>query len=162
MAYNTYQYIFRSIEKELDFLNYHWPKDLPIGVIHADVFQDNVFFINNVFSGMIDFYFACNDFFAYELAICINAWCFENKIVINKDKLTALVGGYQKQRKLTAKEVKALPILLRGATMRILLTRLHDQIYHPKGAFVQPKDPMEFYKILEFHQKNKNLIIEIL
>ena len=159
---NTYQYLFRSIEKELDFLNHHWPKDLPIGVIHADVFQDNVFFINNVFSGMIDFYFACNDFFAYELAICINAWCFEDKSEINNEKLTALVDGYQKQRKLTTKEVKALPILLRGATMRILLTRLHDQIYHPKGAFVQPKDPMEFYKILEFHQKNKNLIIEIL
>ena len=159
---NTYQYLFGSIEKELDFLNHHWPKDLPIGVIHADVFQDNVFFINNVFSGMIDFYFACNDFFAYELAICINAWCFEDNNEINNDKLTTLVDGYQKQRKLTTKEVKALPILLRGATMRILLTRLHDQIYHPKGAFVQPKDPMEFYKILEFHQKNKNLIIEIL
>ena len=159
---NTYQYLFGSIEKELDFLNHHWPKDLPIGVIHADVFQDNVFFINNVFSGMIDFYFACNDFFAYELAICINAWCFEDNNEINNDKLTTLVDGYQKQRKITTKEVKALPILLRGATMRILLTRLHDQIYHPKGAFVQPKDPMEFYKILEFHQKNKNLIIEIL
>ena len=87
---NSYQYIFESIERELVFLDQNWPKKLPFGVIHADVFQDNVFFINDVFSGIIDFYFACNDYFAYDLAICINAWCFEKNSVINNDKLTTL------------------------------------------------------------------------
>ena len=156
---NPYNQLFESIEKELDFLDQHWPKHLPFGVIHADVFQDNVFFINDVFSGMIDFYFACNDYFAYDLAICINAWCFEKNSVINNDKLTILVDGYQKNKKLTKEEIVTLPILLRGAAMRILLTRLHDQIYHPQGAFVKPKDPTEFYQILKFHKNNKNLIL---
>ena len=156
---NPYKNIFESIEKELDFLDQHWPKKLPFGVIHADVFQDNVFFINDVFSGIIDFYFACNDFFAYDLAICINAWCFEQNSVINSNKLTTLVNEYQKNKQLTEEEIVNLPILLRGATTRILLTRLYDQIYHPKDAFVKPKDPMEFYRILEFYQKNKDQII---
>ena len=157
---NHYQHMFELIDRELEFLYKHWPKKLPYGVIHADVFQDNVFFINDVFSGMIDFYFACNDFFAYDLAICINAWCFEKNSMINNNKLDVLIDGYQKKRKLTKEEVLALPILLRGASMRILLTRLYDKIYHPKGAFVKPKEPIEFYRILEFHQKNKNLILK--
>ena len=143
----------------MDFLDQNWPKKLPFGVIHADVFQDNVFFINNVFSGIIDFYFACNDFFAYDLAICINAWCFEKNNVINNDKLATLINGYQKSKKLIAEEIVNLPILLRGATMRILLTRLHDKIFHQKDVFLKPKDPIEFYEILKFHQKNKDQII---
>ncbi len=157
---NSYQHIFESIESELVFLDQNWPKKLPFGVIHADVFQDNVFFINDVFSGIIDFYFACNDYFAYDLAICINAWCFEQNNVINNNKLSLLVEGYQNKKKLSAEEITTLPILLRGASIRILLTRLHDKIYHPQGAFVKPKDPMEFFRILEFHQKNKNLILK--
>ena len=155
---NPYQNMFESIEKELDFLDQNWPKKLPFGIIHADVFQDNVFFINDVFSGIIDFYFACNDYFSYDLAICINAWCFEQNSVINNEKLNVLVEGYQNNKKLSAEEIIALPILLRGASIRILLTRLHDKIYHPQGAFVEPKDPIEFYQILEFHQKNKDLL----
>ena len=157
---NLYQHIFESIEKELFFLNQNWPKKLPFGVIHADVFQDNVFFTNDIFSGIIDFYFACNDYFSYDLAICINAWCFEQNMEINNDKLTVLVDGYQKNKKLTKEEISALPILLRGASMRILLTRLRDKIYHSQGAYVKPKDPMEFYRILEFHQTNKDLILK--
>ena len=140
----------------------NWVKDIPTGVIHADVFQDNVFFINGIFSGIIDFYFACNDYYAYELAICLNAWCFDRNKVFNTEKSSTLINSYQKHRKLSKPEKLSLPILLRGAAMRILLTRLHDEIYHPVGAFVQPKDPVEFYKILEFHQKNKNIIIESL
>ena len=157
---NSYKYMFESIDRELEFLNKHWPKKLPFGVIHADVFQDNVFFINDVFSGIIDFYFACSDYFAYDLAICINAWCFEQNNAINNDKLNVLVGGYQNKKKLSAEEITTLPILLRGASIRILLTRLYDKIYHPQGAFVKPKDPMEFYRILEFHQKNEDLILK--
>ena len=157
---NSYQYIFEFIERELVFLDQNWPKKLPFGVIHADVFQDNVFFINDVFSGIIDFYFACSDYFAYDLAICINAWCFEQNNAINNDKLNVLVGGYQNKKKLSAEEITTLPILLRGASIRILLTRLYDKIYHSQGAFVKPKDPMEFYRILEFHQKNEDLILK--
>ena len=154
---NPFQHTFDTIEKELDFLDQHWPKKLPFGIIHADVFQDNVFFINNVFSGIIDFYFACNDFFAYDLAICINAWCFEKNNVINNDKLATLINGYQKSKKLIAEEIVNLPILLRGATMRILLTRLHDKIFHQKDVFLKPKDPIEFYEILKFHQNHSFL-----
>ena len=157
---NPYKHIFDSIAKQLDYLDKHWPKKLPFGVIHADVFQDNVFFKNNIFAGIIDFYFACNDFLAYDLAICINAWCFEKNGVMNTNKLTALVNGYQKNKNLTTEEITALPILLQGAAMRILLTRLYDKIFHPKGVYIQPKEPLEFYQILKFHQKNKDLIIK--
>ena len=107
-----------------------------------------------MFSGVIDFYFACNDFYAYELAICINAWCFNSQYVLDTNKSTAFLHSYQKNRKLIEKEQKALPILLRGAAMRFLLTRFNDLIYHSEEAYVDPKDPMEFFKILQFHQNN--------
>jgi len=149
-----YNKLFKKINIEIDFLDKNWPKDLPSGVIHADAFQDNVFFDNNVFSGIIDFYFACNDFYAYELAICINAWCFNSQYVLDTNKSTALLDSYQKNRKLLEKEQKAFPILLRGAAMRFLLTRFNDLIYHSEEAYVDPKDPMEFFNILQFHQNN--------
>ena len=150
----TYNGLLKNIEKELIHLKLNWPKKLPKGVIHADVFQDNVFYIKNDLSGLIDFYFACNDFYAYELAICINAWCFDKKINFDKSKYNNLIKGYQKIRKLSSKELKNLRILSRGAAMRFFLTRLHDQLFHEKNAFVKPKNPMEYYKILSFHQNN--------
>ena len=151
---NKFSKLIKIIEKELLYLEENWPIDLPQGIIHADIFQDNVFFINNKFSGLIDFYFACNDFLAYDIAITINAWCFDNKNKFNKDKLKSLIYGYENYRKLTKKEINYLSILLRGASIRILLTRLHDYIFHQKDAFVNPKDPYEYLEILKFHQHN--------
>jgi len=152
-----YQKIFQEINLEINFLDKHWPKNLPSGIIHADVFQDNVFFNNNIFSGMIDFYFACNDSFAYELAICINAWCFNSKKELDIKKFASILQGYQNHRKLLETEKKSFPILLRGAAMRFLLTRLNDRIYKQEDAFVDLKDPMEYLHILNFH-KNYNLL----
>ena len=151
---HQYKEIIQPIEEELDFLDRQWPSDLPKGIIHADVFHDNVFFKNNVFSGLIDFYFSCNDFFAYEIALTINAWCFNNNGQFDFDKFQSLIDGYQIHRVLNGVEKNSMSILLRGATMRILLTRLHDQLYHPEGAFVIPKNPLEYFLILKFHQNN--------
>jgi len=151
---HQYKEIIQPIEEELDFLDQQWPSDLPKGIIHADVFHDNVFFKNNVFSGLIDFYFSCNDFFAYEIALTINAWCFNNNGQFDFDKFQSLIDGYQIHRVLNGVEKNSMSILLRGATMRILLTRLHDQLYHPEGAFVIPKNPLEYFLILKFHQNN--------
>ena len=147
---HQYKEIIQPIEEELDFLDQQWPSDLPKGIIHADVFHDNVFFKNNIFSGLIDFYFSCNDFFAYEIALTINAWCFNNNGQFDFDKFQSLIAGYQIHRVLNGAEKKSMSILLRGATMRILLTRLHDQLYHPEGAFVIPKNPLEYFLILKF------------
>ena len=141
------------IEEELLYLKNHWPNDLPSGIIHADVFQDNVFFQKNIFSGLIDFYFSCNDFLAYDIALTINAWCFNEQNLFNKNRYQALIKGYESQRKLTTEEKKYFSILLRGASIRILITRLHDQIFHQDDAFVTPKDPNEYLAILKFHQK---------
>ncbi len=146
----------KEIASELDDLAAHWPKDLPSGVIHADLFPDNVFFLNDRLSGMIDFYFACNDFFVYDLGICLNAWCFERDGALNATKARALVRGYRKQRPLTQEEIEALPILTRGSALRFLLTRLYDWLHHPPGAFVQPKDPLEYLKKLRFHRSVKS------
>ncbi len=151
---NNYSDLYDTIEKELLFLQKNWPNNLPKGIIHADIFQDNVFFINNKLSGLIDFYFACNDFFAYELAICINAWCFERNNNFSLDRCNSLIDGYQSIHKLDEIEIKNLRLLLRGAAMRFLLTRLHDQLFFEADAFVKAKDPMEYYKILKFHQNN--------
>ncbi len=137
---------------ELDFLEANWPRGLPEGVIHADLFPDNVFFLGDAFSGMIDFYFACNDFFAYDLAICLNAWCFEPDGQLNATKARRLVGGYAKKRPLSAAEYEALPVFARGSALRFLLTRLYDWLNHPPGAFVRPKDPLEYAKKLRFHR----------
>tara|TARA_Y100000590_G_C15678470_1_gene998883 strand:+ start:684 stop:1700 length:1017 start_codon:yes stop_codon:yes gene_type:complete len=148
--------LFNIIEDELAFLEEKWPKNLPLGVIHADMFQDNVFFINDNLSAIIDFYFSCNDYYAYELAICINAWCFDLKN-FNNTKFKSIIEGYESIRKLDYSEKTSLPILLRGAAMRFFLTRFHDQIYQKNKAIVIQKDPKEYFEILFFHknfQKN--------
>lgn len=141
-----------EIETELELLEAKWPRDLPSGVIHADLFPDNVFFLKDTLSGLIDFYFACNDFLAYDLAICLNAWCFETDGSLNVTKARHMVSAYRKVRPLAPGELDALPLLLRGAAMRFLLTRLHDWIFHPEGAMVTPKNPLEYYRKLRFHQ----------
>jgi homoserine kinase type II len=143
------------IEKELSFLDDHWPEGLPSGVIHADLFPDNVFFLNNDLSGLIDFYFACNDTFMYDLAICMNAWCFEKDGSFNATKARRLTTAYGKERPYTDAEIQALPTLARGAALRFLLTRLYDSINQVDGAFVQTKDPLEYTKKLRFHQRVK-------
>ncbi|WP_421724579.1 homoserine kinase [Bauldia sp.] len=141
-----------EIETELTFLESHWPDDLPSGVIHADLFPDNVFFLGKTLSGLIDFYFACNDMLAYDLAICLNAWCFEADGALNVTKARALLTGYGSERPLTEAEIAALPILARGAALRFLLTRLHDWLTVPDGALVVPKDPTEYARRLRFHR----------
>ncbi|MDJ0684433.1 MAG: homoserine kinase [Alphaproteobacteria bacterium] len=140
------------LSAELDHLDAIWPTDLPSGVCHADLFPDNVFFIGENLSGLIDFYFACNDAYAYDLAICMNAWCFERDNSFNATKARLLLSGYRKTRSLSQDEMAALPILARGAAMRFLLTRLYDWLNHPEGAMVKPKDPLDYAAILSFHQ----------
>lgn len=140
------------LEKELSFLEANWPSGLPEGVIHADAFPDNVFFVRDELSGVIDFYFACNDFLAYELAICLNAWCFEPDNAFNATKARQLLQAYQEVRPLKRAELEALPILARGSAIRFLLTRLYDLLHHPEGALVTPKDPTEYCRKLRFHQ----------
>ena len=135
----------------LDALEKEWPSDLPSGVIHADLFPDNVFFIGERLSGLIDFYFACHDAWAYDLAICLNAWCFEQDGSYNLTKGQAMLAGYQAQRPLQQREKEALPILCRGAALRFMLTRLVDWLNVPAGALVRPKDPLEYFRKLRFH-----------
>ena len=137
---------------ELAALDADWPRDLPAGIIHADLFPDNVFFIGEELSGFIDFYFACDDFLAYDLAICLNAWCFEPDVSFNITKARALLAAYTAVRPLSAEELESLPLLARGAAFRFLLTRLYDWLHHVEGALVQPKDPLEYLKKLRFHQ----------
>jgi homoserine kinase type II len=141
-----------SIENELTLLEREWPHDLPAGVIHADLFPDNVFFLDDRLSGLIDFYFACTDAFAYDVAICLNAWCFESDHSYNITKGRALLNGYMRMRKLSPREIDVLPLLCRGAALRFLLTRLVDWLNVPPGALVKPKDPLEYYRKLRFHQ----------
>jgi len=143
----------RTIAEELALLQANWPKDLPAGVIHADLFPDNVFFLEGRLSGLIDFYFACNDLLAYDLAVCLNAWCFEADRSFNLTKGKALVQSYQSVRALEPAEREAMPILARGAALRFLLTRLYDWLEVPPGALVTPKDPREYLHKLRFHQK---------
>jgi len=142
----------RTIEVELAFLESAWPKDLPQGVIHADLFPDNVFFLHDRLSGLIDFYFACTDFLAYDIAVCLNAWCFEADGAFNITKGQALLKGYDGVRNLTAEERLALPILARGSALRFLLTRAYDWINTPPNALVKRKDPGEYTRRLGFHQ----------
>jgi homoserine kinase type II len=142
---------------ELDHLEKSWPKELPCGVIHADLFPDNVLFLGDRLSGLIDFYFACNDLLAYDVAICLNAWCFEADHAFNVTKARAFLGAYGRERRLTAAEQDALPLLARGAAMRILLTRMVDWFNVPPGALVRPKDPLEYVRKLRFHQSVSNL-----
>jgi len=141
-----------ELEAELDFLDVNWPRSLPEGVIHADLFPDNIFFLGNELSGVIDFYFACTDFLVYDLAICLNAWCFESDESFNVTKARLMLLSYRKRRPLSADEMAALPVLARGSALRFLLTRLYDWLNHPAGAFVKPKDPIEYLQKLRFHQ----------
>jgi homoserine kinase type II len=140
------------LAKELANLEREWPADLPQGVIHADLFPDNVFFLADRLSGLIDFYFACTDTLAYDVAICLNAWCFETDHSYNVTKGRALLQAYMAKRPLSAAECAALPLLARGAAMRFLLTRLVDWLAVPAGALVKPKDPLEYHRKLRFHQ----------
>jgi homoserine kinase type II len=142
-----------TIEKELTHLEKHWPRGLPQGVIHADLFPDNVFFLGDKLSGLIDFYFACIDTLAYDVAICLNAWCFEPDHSYNVTKGGSLLASYIKVRPLSDAELDALPLLSRGAAMRFLLTRLVDWLNVPEGALVRPKNPLEYFRKLRFHQK---------
>ncbi|KJV09489.1 serine kinase [Elstera litoralis] len=141
-----------ALAEEFASLKAQWPKDLPQGVIHADLFPDNVFFTGDKVSGLIDFYFACTDALAYDLSICLNAWCFEADGSFNITKAMGLLRRYQAVRPLTDAEIKALPILCRGSALRFLLTRLYDWLNRPPGALVKPKDPMEYWAKLRFHQ----------
>ncbi|MDR3504850.1 MAG: homoserine kinase [Acidocella sp.] len=133
-----------------------WPRDLPVGHIHADLFPDNVFFLEGEISGLIDFYFACTDIYAYDVAICLNAWCFERDFSFNMTKSRALLRGYMAHRALSAAEQAAMPVLAQGAAMRFLLTRLYDWLNTPEGALVTPKDPMDYYRRLRFHLAAKD------
>jgi homoserine kinase type II len=146
-----------EIAKELDTLEKSWPRQLPQGVIHADLFPDNVFFLGDKLSGLIDFYFACTDTLFYDVAVCLNAWCFEADHSYNVTKGRALLNAYDKVRRLSAAERTALPILARGAATRFLLTRLVDWLAVPDGALVRPKDPLEYYRKLRFHQSVKSV-----
>ncbi|HEX5509250.1 MAG TPA: homoserine kinase [Pseudolabrys sp.] len=146
-----------TIEKELGKLEKTWPSDLPKGVIHADLFPDNVFFLGDKLSGLIDFYFACTDTLAYDVAICLNAWCFESDHSYNVTKGRALLNGYAKSRALGGAEKEALPLLARGAALRFLLTRLVDWLAVPDGALVRPKNPLEYFRKLRFHQSVKSV-----
>jgi len=145
------------VEGELAFLEANWPPSLPEGVIHADLFPDNVFFIGDRLSGLIDFYFACNDALAYDIAVCLNAWCFEKDNSFNLTKGQALLRGYESVRPLDAAERAAMPTLARGAAMRFLLTRAYDWLNTPKDALVSPKNPMEYVRRLRFHQSVRSI-----
>ena len=142
------------IEGDLERLHAQWPnpKDVPNGIIHADLFPDNAFFLGEHFSGVIDFYFACNDMLAYDVAIAINAWCFEGRGEFNLTKGRALLAGYASERTFTPAEVKALPALIHGAAMRFFLTRLVDWTDTPADALVRPKNPLEYAEKLGFHR----------
>jgi homoserine kinase type II len=141
------------IGTELDHLEGKvWPRNLPQGVIHADLFPDNVFFLGEQVSGIIDFTFACTDMLAYDVAICLNAWCFESDCSFNVTKARAFLGAYGRERQLSEAEQSALPLLARGAALRFLLTRLVDFLNVPEGALVRPKDPLEYARKLRFQQ----------
>jgi homoserine kinase type II len=145
-----------DIRKELAFLDKAWPSGLPHGVIHADLFPDNVFFLGQEVSGLIDFYFACNDMLAYDIAVCLNAWCFESDASFNITKARAFLQAYEGVRPLSADELAALPTLARGAALRFLLTRSYDWINTDGEALVKRKDPKEYLRKLRFHRKVKS------
>jgi homoserine kinase type II len=145
------------IGSELRSLEAQWPKGLPGGVIHADLFTDNVFFLGDRLSGLIDFYFACNDALAYDIAVCLNAWCFEKDLSFNITKGRALLRSYEDLRPLNLAEREAMPTLARGAALRFLLTRAYDWLNTPKDALVSPKNPLEYVRRLRFHQGARSI-----
>ena len=149
----------RLIEVNLDDVEKNWPKNLPSGIIHADLFNDNIFFQNEKFSGFIDFYFSCNDYYAFEIAICFNALCFDglqNNLSFNVTKAKNFIDGYNSIRKLTDNEKINIKTLSQGAALRFLLTRVFDSLNIVEGAIVKVKDPMEYLVRLEFHKNSKN------
>ncbi len=149
----------KLIETNLIDVEKNWPKNLPQGIIHADLFSDNIFFKQDNFSGIIDFYFSCNDFYAFEIAICFNALCFDgpkNNLSFNVTKAKNLIDGYKEVRKLTDEEKRSIKVLSQGSALRFLLTRVFDALNKVEGAIVKVKDPMEYLKRLEFHKKSKD------
>ena len=149
----------KLIEENLNSVEKKWPKDLPRGIIHADLFQDNIFFKKDKFSGIIDFYFSCEDFFAFEIAICFNALCFDGakeNLSFNVTKAKNFIDGYSSVRKLSDLEKKSINVLSQGAALRFLLTRVFDALNTVEGAMVKVKDPIEYLKRLEFHKNAKN------
>ena len=149
----------RLIEENLNDVEKNWPKNLPKGIIHADLFHDNIFFVQDKFSGIIDFYFSCEDFFAFEIAICFNALCFDglkSNLSFNVTKAKNFIEGYTSVRKLTDEEKNNIKVLSQGAALRFLLTRVFDALNTVEGAIVKIKDPVEYLKRLEFHKKTKN------
>jgi homoserine kinase type II len=140
-----------ELGRELEVIERQWPRDLAMGTIHADLFPDNVFFLQDRLSGIIDFYFACTDFYAYDVAVCLNAWCFEPNLSFNTTKARNFIANYRKLRAMPKAEIDLLPLLARGSALRFLLTRLYDWLNHPPGAFVRPKDPIEYLRKLRFH-----------
>ena len=149
----------KTIEKNLDEIENNWPKNIPSGIIHADLFPDNIFFKDDKLTGIIDFYFSCYDFYVFEIAICLNALCFEGQkenLSFNVTKAKKFIDGYSSIRKLTEEEKKSLKILCQGAAMRFLLTRVFDYLNLTEGALVKIKDPIEYLKRLEFHNNVKD------
>ena len=147
------------IESNLKDVEKNWPKNLPTGIIHADLFSDNIFFDNNNLSGIIDFYFSCNDFYALEIAICFNALCFDgpkNNLSFNVTKAVNFMNGYNQFRKINDNEKKYIKVLSQGSALRFLLTRVFDALNTVEGAIVKVKDPMEYLVRLEFHKNSKN------
>ena len=151
---NKFSNLEKFLANNLNEIKKNWPKKLPKSIIHGDLFIDNIFFNKNKLSGIIDFYFSANDYFMYEIAICINSLCFDNKkskFKINKQKIKSLIKGYESIKKISLKEKKSLNILCRGAAMRYFLTRLYDYSNTPKTALIQIKDPNEYYQKLITH-----------
>ncbi len=156
---NIHEDLPRLIEENLNDVEKNWPKNLPRGIIHADLFHDNIFFKQDEFSGLIDFYFSCDDFFAFEIAICFNALCFDglkSNLSFNVTKAKNFIDGYTSIRKLTDEEMNSIKVLSQGAALRFLLTRVFDALNKVEGAIVKIKDPMEYLKRLEFHKNSKN------
>ncbi len=146
-----------ELRSELDFIEHHWPRHLPKGTIHADLFPDNVLWSNGVPSGMIDFYFSCADLLAYDLAVCINAWCFTNDHRINSNRALQMIAGYESIRPLNRAERDHLPILCRGAAMRFLATRLYDRFFADENVLVTKKDPVEYLRKNRFFRTHDEL-----
>ena len=146
-----------EISREIDMLHERWPRDLPQGVIHADLFSDNVFFRGTLLTGLIDFYFACNDLLAYDIAVCLNAWCFGADGRFDTTRGRSLIDAYTARRRLDHAEREALSLLARGAALRFLLTRLYDWLHPVGGAIVTPKDPGEFLRVMRYHRDNPSL-----
>ena len=153
-SHNKFDHFFKPMQNELHFLEKHWPTNLPSGIIHGDLFQDNIFFSDNKISGVIDFYFSCNDYYAYELAITTNAWCFDKKNKFLKENFICLLEGYKIKSSINTDEKNHFNTMLRGAAMRILVTRLHDLIFQPSDGIVVPKNPNDYLIILKWHQEN--------